>query len=106
MAINFGYFFKESTSSMRRNMIGTTTNAAAEFADPASQVRVTIAEHRAWYRETMRQLASEIGSTDPDQAADDLVLLRDGAMISGYLGDADDTAAALTRAGRTVVARL
>jgi len=81
-------------------------NAAAEFADPASQVRVTIAEHRAWYRETMRQLASEIGSTDPDQAADDLVLLRDGAMISGYLGDADDTAAALTRAGRTVVARL
>ncbi len=80
-------------------------NAAAEFSDPASPVRETVAAHRSWYRATMREIAVEIGSTDPDAAADDLVLLRDGAMISGYLGNPDDAAAALIRAGRTVVAR-
>ena len=81
-------------------------NVAAEFADGSSAVRETIASHRDWYRETMRQLATEIGASDPEAAADDLVMLRDGAMVSGYLGDADGAAAALTRAGRTVVARL
>ena len=81
-------------------------NAAAEYADPASPVRAAIADHRAWFRATMRELATEIGTGDPDAAADDLVMLRDGAMISGYLGDADAVAEALTRAGRTVVARI
>lgn len=81
-------------------------NVAAEFADGGSPVRQAVADHREWYRETMRQLASEIGAVDPEAAADDLVLLRDGAMVSGYLADADGAAAALTRAGRTVVARL
>jgi AcrR family transcriptional regulator len=80
-------------------------NAAAEFSDPASPVRQAVAAHRDWYRTTMRELAAEIGTPDPDAAADDLVLLRDGAMVSGYLGDPDDAAAALIRAGRTVVAR-
>ncbi len=81
-------------------------NAAAEYADPTSPVRAAIAAHRAWFRETMRELAIEIGVGDPDSAADDLVMLRDGAMVSGYLGDPDAVALALTRAGRTVVARI
>jgi AcrR family transcriptional regulator len=80
-------------------------NAAAEYSDLTSPVRQAVADHRAWYRETMRQLAFRIGVDDADAAADDLVLLRDGAMVSGYLGDADTAAAALIRAGRTVVAR-
>jgi AcrR family transcriptional regulator len=81
-------------------------NAAAEFADADSAIRRAVADHRSWYRETMRQLATEMGAVDPEAAADDLVMLRDGAMVSGYLGEADSTAAALTRAGRRVVARL
>jgi hypothetical protein len=80
-------------------------NAAAEYADPASAVRKAVATHRDWFRATMREIAVAIGSPDADAAADDLVLLRDGAMISGYLGNPDDTADALTRAGRTVVGR-
>lgn len=80
-------------------------NAAAEFSDPASPVRQAVAAHRDWYRQTMREIAAEIGTPDPEAAADDLVLLRDGAMISGYLGDPDDAADALIRAGRTVVGR-
>lgn len=77
-------------------------NAAAEYADPEHPVRTVVAEHREWLAGTAVALLAQAGSTDPEQAALELVLLRDGAMVAGYAG-AEQAGAALRRAGRAVL---
>jgi AcrR family transcriptional regulator len=62
-------------------------NAAAEYPDPDSPVRRVVDEHRSWYRTTFEQLIAPLGLPDQAAVADELMLLRDGAMVAGYLGD-------------------
>ena len=78
-------------------------NAAAEYADPDSPVRKIVAEHRAWYRQTFAAMAGQLGVTDAEQAADELMMLRDGAMLTGYLDDPSRVGIALERAIFAVV---
>lgn len=60
-------------------------NAASEFEDPQSPVRQAVDEHRRWYYEAVRRAFVELGHTLPGIAARHFVMLRDGAMIAGYL---------------------
>lgn len=62
-------------------------NAAAEYPDPAHPVRVAVTAHRTWLENTFVELLGAAGHPDPGFAARNLVLLRDGAMIGGYLDD-------------------
>ncbi|MFI2487837.1 TetR/AcrR family transcriptional regulator [Promicromonospora kroppenstedtii] len=78
-------------------------NAAAEYAEPGSPVRAVVAEHRAWYRQTFAEMADQLGVTDPQQASDELMMLRDGAMLAGYLDDPARVGSALDRAIFAVV---
>ncbi|MGO4594874.1 TetR/AcrR family transcriptional regulator [Leifsonia sp. 2TAF2] len=71
-------------------------NAAAEYADPDSPVRKVIADHRAWYRDTFAAMLQQLGVTDPQAAAGEVMMLRDGAMVAGYLGDAQQVGQELT----------
>lgn len=81
-------------------------NAAAEYADPAHPARLVIDAHRAWLRGQAADLLRQLGSADPEPTADILMMLRDGAMVSGYLGGApEDVAARLMDAGRAVLRR-
>ncbi|MFJ9352604.1 TetR/AcrR family transcriptional regulator [Streptomyces sp. NPDC101237] len=77
-------------------------NAAAEYPDSASPVHRAVLEHRAWFREVLRDAFQRLGSADPGQSADAMVALRDGAMVAGYLGDPRIAAAVLLR-GVTVL---
>ena len=79
-------------------------NAAAEFGDPANIIRQNVDEHRRWFKEAIEDLLRNVGRTDVEATAAELVMLRDGAMISGYLGDSEEVAAALYRAGSAIVA--
>lgn len=79
-------------------------NAAAEFADPADPVRVVVAEHRRWMLGEFAGIAADAGAADPVVTARQLMLLRDGAMVSGYLGDATSVSGALSAAFDSVVA--
>ena len=63
-------------------------NAASEFEDPASPVRRVIAEHRHWYYERVRRAFADAGHTSPANPARHFVMLRDGAVIAGYLDSA------------------
>ncbi|MBC7723401.1 MAG: TetR/AcrR family transcriptional regulator [Burkholderiaceae bacterium] len=72
-------------------------NAAAEFADPRHPVRGVVEAHRDWYTERLTSLLRECGHPMPGDAADDLLLARDGAMTGGYAGDPVSTTAALAR---------
>jgi AcrR family transcriptional regulator len=62
-------------------------NAAAEYVDPADPVRIAVDAHRAWMLGQFASIAEQAGLPDPYAVARRLMLLRDGAMVNGYLGD-------------------
>lgn len=78
-------------------------NAAAEY--PAEgPVRALIADHREWFRSTLEQIAVGAGLIDPAEVAASLVLLRDAALVGGYLDGQERVAPAFARTARGVIA--
>ena len=78
-------------------------NAAAESPD-RGPVRDLIADHREWFRATLRQLAEGAGLRDPEAVAASLVLLRDAALVGGYLDGQDRVGPAFARTARELIA--
>ena len=78
-------------------------NAAAEYPDDGP-VRQLIADHREWFRSTLRELAGGAGLRDPDAVAASLVLLRDAALVGGYLDGQDRVAPAFARTAQDLIA--
>ena len=72
-------------------------NAAAEYPDPTSAVRRVVDEHRAWCRAAFADMVAPLRLPDPHAVADDLMLIRDGAMVAGYLDDRRTLAASFLR---------
>jgi AcrR family transcriptional regulator len=60
-------------------------NAAAEYPDASSEVRAIIERHRTWFRGTLREALEGAGVADADTVAGSLVMLRDAALVGGYL---------------------
>ncbi|MFE5160032.1 TetR/AcrR family transcriptional regulator [Streptomyces sp. NPDC056697] len=56
-------------------------NAAAELPDAAHPARQVIAGQKRWLRGYLRQLCEEAGVTGPDELADELLLLHEGATV-------------------------
>ncbi len=81
-------------------------NAAAEFPDPDSVVHRAVTAHRSWFGGLLLELVPEAGAADPVRAARVRIMLRDGAMVGGYLENAEDTRATLIEAvDRVLTAR-
>jgi AcrR family transcriptional regulator len=78
-------------------------NAAAEFPDAADAVRVVVDTHRQWTLGVFAAIATDAGVADVTAAAEQLMMLRDGAMIGGYLGDAERVADTLASAFIAVI---
>ena len=78
-------------------------NAAAEFSDPVHPVRRSVIAHREWFVGTLEQLLRGVGHPLAGEAADDLMLARDGAMTGGYAGDPIAASTALARAFERVL---
>ena len=78
-------------------------NAAAEYPDDGS-VRELIAGHREWFRGTLEHLASAARLEEPAEVAASLVLLRDAALVGGYLDGQERVAPAFSRTARAVLA--
>lgn len=70
-------------------------NAAAEYPDSDDPVRVAVDAHRAWLVDFFAVLADRAGARDAASVANQLMILRDGAMVNGYLGDAPALAGSL-----------
>ena len=77
-------------------------NAAAQFGDANHPVRLAVARHRAWERSVLGELIRELGGDD--DAVDDLILLRDGALSGGNVDDPERTRCALMRGIERIVA--
>lgn len=78
-------------------------NAAAEYPDEEGAVRQLIAEHREWFRGALQAVAEASGLVDPAGAAASLVLLRDAALVGGYLDGEDRVAPAFERTARAAI---
>jgi hypothetical protein len=79
-------------------------NAAAEYANPEHPVRLVVDARRRWFKQTIGDLLDEINVPDSARVADQLIMLRDGAMVSGYLSDPSVVADALYNAVRAIIA--
>mgnify|MGYP000856122998 FL=1 len=79
-------------------------NAAAEYPDGEGPVRAMIDEHREWFRSTLEQVAGAAGLERPAEVAASLVLLRDAALVGGYLDGDDRVSPAFERTAQAVIA--
>ncbi|MFF3038560.1 TetR/AcrR family transcriptional regulator [Arthrobacter citreus] len=78
-------------------------NAAAEYPAGDHPVRAAVTRHRDWFRGLVAELAGRLGAVDPELAADQLIMLRDGAMVHGYVADPQAVGTSLLQAGRAVL---
>ncbi|WP_155368713.1 TetR/AcrR family transcriptional regulator [Catellatospora vulcania] len=78
-------------------------NAAAEFSDAGDPVRAAIDLHRQWIFDEFASIAADAGSTAPVPVARQLMILRDGAMVNGCLGDSASLCDSLTQAFASVL---
>ena len=78
-------------------------NAAAEYPDADSSVHKAVCEHRLWFADTLLGLLRDAALAQPEQIARRLVMLRDGAMVSGYLDDAQIAREDFRSAVRTIL---
>lgn len=62
-------------------------NAAVECGEEYPDVRAIVREHRDWYATETTELLRDAGHPRPADAADDLVLARDGGMASPHGGN-------------------
>ncbi len=75
-------------------------NAAAEYPASDSGVRVAVARHREWFRGELQAMLEGAQHPEPQAAAAQLVLLRDAAMVGGYLDGWERVSPAFTAAAR------
>ncbi|WP_181408470.1 TetR/AcrR family transcriptional regulator [Schumannella sp. 10F1B-5-1] len=81
------------------------TNAAAEFPETGHPARAIVREHRELLAERIDDALRELGHPMAGEAADDLVLARDGALSGAFSGDAIAAKSALQRSlDRTLAA--
>ena len=79
-------------------------NAAAEFPDPASPVHRAVVAHRSWLAGTVTRALRTAGHPDPDEGSRRFAMLRDGAMVAGYLADPEAARATLLAAVEDLLA--
>ena len=80
-------------------------NAAAEFADPDDPVRIAVDAHRGWMAGVFADIAAQAGVRDARSVAKQLMILRDGAMVNGYLGDPSVVAGSLEAAFMSILTK-
>jgi AcrR family transcriptional regulator len=80
-------------------------NAAAEYPDAASPVRRAVLAHREWLEAAVTEAFRRAGHPRPTEAGRHWMVLRDGAMVAGYLADPADAQATLTAGVRDLLSR-
>ena len=83
------------------------TNAAVEYPEADHPARLVGEANKRELRRRLRRMAVEMGATDPETLGDGLLLLIEGAYISGQLFGAGGPAASVAEnADRLIAASL
>lgn len=78
-------------------------HVASEYPEtdyPGHQIAL---EHKQSVREQFRQLANEAGATNPEELADQLFLLMDGAYMAARMFGVSNPAASVAQAAETLI---
>lgn len=78
-------------------------NAAAEYPADGNVVRAAVERYRAWLHGVVTEALRDLGVETPDDIADQLIMLRDGAMAHGFMGNPESVTSALIAAGSAIV---
>ncbi|WP_431075526.1 TetR/AcrR family transcriptional regulator [Microbacterium phyllosphaerae] len=78
-------------------------NAAAEYPDRDDPVRIAVDVHRGWVLDFFARIAEQSGTGDVGSVANQLMILRDGAMVNGYLGESPAVAGSLEAAYASIL---
>jgi AcrR family transcriptional regulator len=78
-------------------------NAAAEYPARDNPVRKAVEDHRKWFKRTALSLFTAAGHPEAERAARHFVMLRDGAMVGGYLEGARQARDTLRRGVESVL---
>jgi AcrR family transcriptional regulator len=80
-------------------------NASAEYPDANSEIRVIVRGHRDWFAGAVHDRLAETGlsAAEVERLADTLVLLRDGALVGGYLDSPGAAVPAFLAAARAAL---
>jgi AcrR family transcriptional regulator len=78
-------------------------NAAAEHPDAEGPVRRIVDAHRGWWKKMYEDLVTPLGLPEPAALANDLMVLRDGAMVAGYLGEGEAAAESFLRGSLALI---
>ncbi|WP_084101306.1 TetR/AcrR family transcriptional regulator [Demequina sp. NBRC 110051] len=60
-------------------------NAAAEYPDPDHPVREVVVRFRDWMIDAIAAWARDRGAASPEDVARQVMMLRDGALVDGYV---------------------
>jgi len=66
--------------------------ASAEYQDPSDPIHAQAAEHERLLFNHIRDLAERAGATDAGLLARQLMLLKEGAIVTAHLGHTEDPA--------------
>lgn len=82
----FDYLSGVGTRTARPDYRGCgMTNAAVEYPEPGHPARVVSEDNKRELRRRLRAMSAEMGAPDPGTLGDGLLLLFEGAYISGQL---------------------
>jgi AcrR family transcriptional regulator len=79
-------------------------NAGAEITNPDHPARRLLAPQKLWLRDLFAELAVQSGLRDPEQLADQLLLVHEGALVGSSVVELDTTMDAARAAVRTLIA--
>ena len=78
-------------------------NASAEFADPDDPIHMAAGEHKNLILKFLRELTVAADATEPEELADGLMLLMEGAIVMSYVAGDQNAAARAKTAANTLI---
>lgn len=81
-------------------------NAAAELADASHPARAVVMEQKEWFRGYLTKLSAEAGAGNPEDLAEKLLILHEGATVANSLGIATGAAKKAKESAAILVADL
>jgi len=79
-------------------------NATGEFGDPDHPAHRTAAEHKRRIVEYLTRLCTEAGARDPEALAEQLALLKEGAIVTAHVRSRPQAAAQAKQAAAVLIA--